>query len=453
VVFTLRYDGRDHEVDLSDLPCPRLVRTLASGVDAYLGEGGPVTTWDSAQQVLGPFRLFVHFVARAEDDDDLSAADLESDHVDAFEQALLLQHGTASGQPNVVASTMIRVLRYAHQANPGLFDEDLVERIGFGARHAKRKPKPLNAYPPSVFEAIRDAALADIAAIHQRMTEGEALASTGHDPDEAGWDRLENVLWLVANRRPIEATDTRHGGRAYRIGHMFGGIRACNRRFFLAIHDVLPFLAAVICLTGLEPEAVKRLRADCLVNPARGFVSIRYLKRRAKGSEAKRLRVSDGGTLKQPGGLLRLALRLTALARTRADSDYLWCCHGQSGTRPAFDKDLGSLTFCARDWMAGHGLDQLKDFDGAPARLDLRRLRKTFKSQQYLKAAGVLVDFTQGPTLPPATTPTSRPTRRSTTWRWRQACTRLWKSRFRLPSSWTRTGHAWTTERSCRPRR
>ncbi|MER6170692.1 hypothetical protein [Streptosporangium sp. NPDC001681] len=398
VIFTLRYDGHDHGVDFSDLPCPRLVRVLAEGVKAYAGEGGTITTWNSVAHVLSALRMFVSFVARAEHDDDLVAADLEPDHVDAFEQALLVKYGAASPQPNVVASAMIRVLRHAHLASPEAFEADLVERIGFGARVSSRSPKPVNAYSPRVFEAIRDAALADVAAAGKRMTEGEALAATGQDPDEVGWGRLEDVLWLVANRRPLQEADTRHRGSAYQLGHVFGGVRACNRRLYLAIHDLLPFVVAVICLTGMESESVKRLRASCLVSPARGFVSIQYVKRRAKGREVKQLRVSDGGTLKQPGGLLRLALRLTERARARIGSDYLWCYHGQAGTRAAFDRHLGILAFHTDGWMASHGLDKLTDFDGTSVRLDMRRLRKSFKSQQYLKAAGVLADFTQGHT-------------------------------------------------------
>jgi hypothetical protein len=48
-----------------------------------------------------------------------------------------------------------------------------------------------------------------------------------------------------------------------------------------------------------------------------------------------------------------------------------------------------------RGWSARHGLDRLLNA-ASPTGLDLRRLRKTHKSQQYLKASGVLVDFTQG---------------------------------------------------------
>lgn len=45
------------------------------------------------------------------------------------------------------------------------------------------------------------------------------------------------------------------------------------------------FLILLICMTGLEPECAKRLQADCLTNPARGLVSVNYVKRRARSPD------------------------------------------------------------------------------------------------------------------------------------------------------------------------
>jgi hypothetical protein len=49
-------------------------------------------------------------------------------------------------------------------------------------------------------------------------------------------------------------------------------------------------------------------------------------------------------------------------------------------------------------WLKRHGLDQLGDRDGGHVELDLRRLRKTYKSRHYLRTAGVLDDFAVGHT-------------------------------------------------------
>lgn len=394
VVFTLSFADGDREVDLSDLPHPRLVRSLGLGMQRY-GEDGTLTTVGSFSQLIPAVRQFVAFLSAAEEGTgDLGPEDLEADHIDAYEQALLMRPGTSPARVRDLVGCLVRTLRKAHEATPEVFGEDLVVRIGFATREAKRTARPLDAYPPSVFDAIKEAALADVRAIQRRITEGERLAATGQDPDTAGWGQLENLLWLVANRRPLTVRDRQgHPSAVSRLG----GVRGINRQLDLGIHDVLPFVIALICLTGMEPEAAKRLKADCLVSPARGFVSVRYLKRRSKGHEAKQTRVADGGTLNLPGGLLRLSLRLTSRARDRIGSKALWVCHGQHGTQDAY-RDLGATNFYHQQWMAEHGLDKLTDRNGEPVRLDLRRLRKTFKSQHYLKAAGVLADFAQGHT-------------------------------------------------------
>ncbi|MGD4944115.1 hypothetical protein QT817_22545, partial [Xanthomonas citri pv. citri] len=86
-----------------------------------------------------------------------------------------------------------------------------------------------------------------------------------------------------------------------------------GRRYLLAA-DLVPLMVLLSLDTGLEIEAIKELRADCLKNPAGGYVEIEYCKRRARGAEWKRLRVRDGAS-STPGGLIRKVLQWTAPAR------------------------------------------------------------------------------------------------------------------------------------------
>lgn len=98
---------------------------------------------------------------------------------------------------------------------------------------------------------------------------------------------------------------------------------ATHARFYLTVVDVIAFIILLSLGTGLEIECLRELRADCLKNPAKGFVDIAYFKRRAHGAEWKTVRVRDGGAT-TPGGLVRLAIRLTARGRARLGSDRLW---------------------------------------------------------------------------------------------------------------------------------
>jgi hypothetical protein len=83
-------------------------------------------------------------------------------------------------------------------------------------------------------------------------------------------------------------------------------------------------------MTGLEPECVKTLRGGCLSSPSGGFVTLSYDKKRAHIGTAKTMRVRDGG-LSTPGGLVRLASRLTEPASKASSSDALRVGAGEAG--------------------------------------------------------------------------------------------------------------------------
>jgi hypothetical protein len=168
--------------------------------------------------------------------------------------------------------------------------------------------------------------------------------------------------------------------------HRHGGMRELNAQLFIGPGDVVPLLVAVICATGIEPECAKGLRADCLSSPARGYVSLAYVKKRAHTRIAKTMRVRDGG-LQTGGGLIRLAMRLTEPARQALGVTGVWAGAGDHGLTEFFASGHQMNTQVLA-WMARHRLDELTDHGGGPVRLDLRRLRKSVKSRQYLASGG-----------------------------------------------------------------
>lgn len=394
LVLSLIFDGRQRRVDLSDLPCPRLVRALARELAGIGGQDGTVREWDGFRQMVRHLRAFVEFAAVAEPGrpGELGVDDLEPELLDAWEAKLVADYSPDSGEPHVAMRTVVRLLRLAGQARPDMLSVHMQARVAFATRTAfQPRQQPLDAYPLPVLEAIQAAALADVRTIRDRITNGERLAAAGAHPQAAGWARLENVLWHIARHGPL----TREHRRVRAVRSRPGGLGAFNAHLFLTAADLVPFIVLLICQTGLEPECAKGLRADCLVNPARGFVSLAYVKKRARNASHKTIRVSDGGALHFPGGLIRLALRLTARGRRVADTDALWTDVRRDGVHASFGT-AGSFGRRCAEWTAQHGLDKLTDRGGVPVRLDLRRLRKTYKSRQYLQAAGVLDDFTTG---------------------------------------------------------
>lgn len=393
VVFSLTFDGRARTIDLSDLPCPRLVRALAGALAGIGGQDGTVREWDGFAAMVKHLRAFVTFAAAVGPGADLGLGDVEPELLEAFETRVAAGYGAGSSQPHEWMRTVVRLLRLAGQDAPGALSVSVQGRIGYATTTVfPPRPRPLDAYPLGVFEAIGAAALADVRLIRDRIADGERLAATGSDPRVAGWGRLENVLWQVAQHGPL--TTAEHS-RIWAVDNTHGGVRAINQRLFLTCADLVPLVVALIVSTGLEPECVKGLRADCLVNPVAGFVSIAYVKKRARNGSHKTIRVRDGGALHFPGGLIALARRLTERGRRLAGSDLLWIDVRYDGVHPSFTTG-GSFDRKVGQWSDRHGLGELTDRGGGSVRLDLRRLRKTYKSRHYQASGGVLDDFAQG---------------------------------------------------------
>lgn len=397
VAFCLRFDAAEYCFDLSHLPCPRLVRALARAASEIGGDDGTLHSIYGFRSLLVSVEMFVGFVGAAEPAEaaGLSTADLEPELFDAFEYFLIAKFPEDSGRPSVITGHVMRLLRAIHAVDADSFGIEMQGRVGFTTNIATMPAsKPLDAYPMPVFERIEAAALEDVRAIRDRILRGERIAERGENPETAGWGRLENVLWHIAHIGPLTAEDRHRRPQVERLG----GIRQLNSHLFLTQADLVPLLALLICQTGLEPECAKSLTTQCLVNPARGFVSIAYVKRRAHGHTNKTMRVSDGGALHHPGGLIRLALRLTQRGREFTGSDAIWHAALDNEVRALFRRGRAHVARHAAAWIAKHGIDQMADRGGGPVSMDMRRLRKSHKSRNYLRAGGILDDFVAGHT-------------------------------------------------------
>jgi hypothetical protein len=344
VVFAVVFAGTAVTVDLSDLPCPRLVRPLAAALASIGGDHGTVRTLSpDFRQKVRHLREFTRFAAARLGAGHAGAAglgDVTPELLEDFEAGLISCYGTTGSQVQRFMATVIRLLKLAGQADPGALTAAVQARLSYSTSLPARRGRPLDAYPVTVLEAIQRAALADARMIREQAGDGLVLLT------------------------PAQA---------------------------------VPLLVGLICLTGLEPECAKGLRAGCLSSPsASGFMSLAYVKKRAHTRTGKTMRVRTGG-ITTPAGLISLAIRLTGPARQAAGSDALWVGTGHDGLRAWFDTGY-ELTSRLRAWASGHGLDQLDDHGGGKVRLDLRRIRKSVKSRRYLQSGGILDDFTAGHT-------------------------------------------------------
>src|SRR6267142_699865 len=66
IVFSVHVDGRDHLIDWSDLPCPRLTRCLAEVLRRSVQDEGTRGSWQGVLQAARNLRGFVQFIAAVE---------------------------------------------------------------------------------------------------------------------------------------------------------------------------------------------------------------------------------------------------------------------------------------------------------------------------------------------------------------------------------------------------
>ncbi|MHB1850339.1 MAG: hypothetical protein ACYCVO_15315 [Acidimicrobiales bacterium] len=399
VVFSLSFSGMKRTIDLSDLACQRLVRPLAAALASIGGDDASVRTFaPDFQQMTRHLRAFVSFLAgRAADADaleQLGIAGLSPQLLDAFEADLLARFGPSGKRVQAFMSSVVRLLRLVDENDPGALGPEMQARLGYASHLPHYRGAPLDAYPIPVFEAIRRAALGEVAAITARIEAGRLLAASGADPERAGWLARENVLFHIAAHGPLVAAQCRS---QHVVRCAPGGIAGFNSQLFLTPADLVPLLVALICLSGLEPDCAKSLRADCLSSPARGFVSLAYEKKRAHTGTRKTIRVRDGGRAGSVGWLIRLVARLSEPARALLGVDALWAGANLEGCCAFFEGGY-ELTSHLGSFTARQHLDELTDRDGKAVRLDLRRLRKSVKSKDYLSSGGILDDFATGHT-------------------------------------------------------
>ncbi|MFJ2264438.1 hypothetical protein ACIOKD_40215 [Streptomyces sp. NPDC087844] len=404
VAFTAKFSGGvERRFDLSGLPCLRVVRHLARALSHLAGvENGQsyVGTTDGYARAVTEF--VTHLAARAGAGVELDLGDLSPELLDSFEAGLVSRYGEDSVTPYGRMQQVVKLLRLVQEDQPDKLSPAMQARLGFTAvQVGQGRARTLNAYPDELFETIHSAALAGVRAARDRMLTGERLAAAGADPVGGGWHgwTRENAAWHIARRGPLTGANPSERGAQDKITEL-GGLGHLNRLFFLTAHDVVAFVVLLICQTGLEPEAAGALSKDCLVNPARGYVSVAYVKNRAHGQSRKTLRVADGGALHHPGGVVRLALRLTAQGRELTGTDLLWT-HAQRTGRviTSFGRyratDMGQYKHA---FVERHALAAAFTAAGEKPTLSLRRLRKSYKSRRYRQTGGVLEDFAEGHT-------------------------------------------------------
>ncbi|MFF4173236.1 hypothetical protein [Streptomyces sp. NPDC001744] len=362
IAFTVPMpSGLSEEVDLSDIGVPRLVRPFGKAVVEGVEQIETHYRREVLRRRVKTLRDFVLFTRMVcpEFGEEIDLGDLEPELLDAYEARLPVSRKASGAWRRKRMRELCRLLRLTEQHSPASFNHAFRQRLGLpvGVEHGSERP--LDAYPFPVFDALEAAALSEVGKIRDRILEGERLAAAGRDPDLHGWDALENICWYIAHRGPLVPGQQDITGIA-----AHGGMRRLNARLHLSLNDVIRFQILLGCQTGMEPECIGTLKAGCLMSPSKGYVSVRYLKRRAQGAWDKSMRVRDGGNLRTPGGVIRLAMRLGQRARDLAGVDDLFVPVNQmtGQAAPVFGHKPTSTTHHRQRFLAECGLKSLSVF-------------------------------------------------------------------------------------------
>jgi hypothetical protein len=378
--------GGKRLIDFRDLTPTSLARLFAEALKRAVGLGGSIGAITTVLQYQNAIRKF--FIFLAESCDGIAhPSDLRSEHIDGFE-AWLECRGLQPLHRHGVLSKPINCLRLVDADFPHLLHKGLCERLRYVSAQPLGRSRPRDAYSPFVARQLRGAARADIAFIRARIENPvEVDASIAQE-----WEVVDN---LIKSQGTVSHKHLALGA-LYRARYRRGIptrtlIEDLHGKHYLLASDIVPFLVLLSLETGLEIECCKGLTVDCLRNPGAKTIEITYVKRRARGSEWKRLHVRDEGPL-SPGGLIRTVVQLTAAARRHSPSESLWVYfdHGTlvSGIRHPRER--------LDTWIAAHGIT---DDEGTPLYLVLSRLRKTQKALWYIKTEGEIHDFAIGHTL------------------------------------------------------
>ncbi|AZO07744.1 hypothetical protein EJ074_00330 [Mesorhizobium sp. M3A.F.Ca.ET.080.04.2.1] len=386
-------DGGTYHIDFASLSSPDFVSEVVPWLQELLRRMGPSPIWRTVQSKVLDLRRFWVF---------LDASGIQLSGIDDLSVKIInryegwLEQATPSqASLRRIISPLIAILRLVAESDPERLPHDVMTRIAWLGRGKFNASRPRDAYSPFVATALRAAARRQIAEAKHRIVVGDGRPERRPDVEvrpelHPSYDAIVDVIirdgWINSGGQIFR----RFKSRAYYQRLPSLALDYLHGAFHLTTDDYYAFIVLVSLETGIEIECVRHLEADCLRNPSRGYVEIEYLKRRARGSEWKRVRVRDGGS-STPGSLIRLAISLTERARGHLGTTLLWARWDGLGL---------ATTEISRNYLAAFvRRHSLVDDAGNPLHLELSRLRKTHKAERYIKTHGQLDDFAVGHTV------------------------------------------------------
>lgn len=393
--FRVRVDGGgDLMVDLSSWSHPAFTAEIAPYLQEFVRRMGPTPIRRTIHCRVLDVQRFWRFM------DETATTlgridDITVDVVDSYEN-WLEQNTPSQATVRRLISPFISLLRIAVEEQPDRFPHALATRLTWLSRGELVGSRPRNAYSGGEAGGLRQAASNQMAQATKRVLTGDLMPARRADIEacQVLHRYYDDVIGVLAREGWINTRNPvywRLKGALWNRNLPGLPLEALHASLHLTYNDLIGFLVMLSLETGMEINCLKGLKADCLRNPSRGYVELEYRKRRARGSEWKRLRVRDGGS-STPGGIIRQAIRLTARARQYLGTDALWAFWNGHRLSDSAKIRASNVSIFVRS----HRL--VRD-DGHPLHLELSRLRKTQKAERYLRTQGQLEDFAVGHTV------------------------------------------------------
>ncbi len=389
-------DGGDYLVDLREWENVALASSVAPALHEYIRQMGPAPIRRTLYCRLLDLRRFWRFLDATETEID-SLESITAELVNRYEN-WLIQTTPSPNSARRIIGPLIQVLRMAIQLHKGRYSTDLEHRLGWVSRIKSVQSRPRDAYSKREAAALRAAARQQIRLAQDRVLPNGMKPEPR--PDIQMRPRLlgfYNDLLVAVDREgamPVRSRQFRLlkcGLQNNRLPNLSSEM--LHGSLYLTANDIVAFFSLLSLETGMEIECLRSLTVDCLQNPSQGYVEIEYCKRRSRNNEWKRLRVRDGGS-STPGGIIRLAIKLTKRARRYLDTDALWVFWDGQRLRSGKTSRDAVKAFAANNGLTSD--------DGDILNLELSRLRKTHKAERYLRTHGQLDDFAVGHSVPVA---------------------------------------------------
>lgn len=390
--FTAQFSGgRKQSVDLTDYPISGIAAVAATILWEETQPGGAIRSPGVLDQITQSLSRLAEFLAIHRRGQTIrTVRDLVPADVDAFEDYLRRRYGATSNMPWIRLQALRQFLDLC--LSRGHAGEAIRPRLAFVSKGGKRKSTPRDAYSPFVAQQLREGAKKDIMEAIERITvQGTAFIAEGRDPAVHGWQSPQNIAWHLAHRGLV-------GSAHNNIHNHFKNLSYRLSNVILYVHsgmdDLLPFMVLVSLETGLPIECVRALRKDCIRNERGGYADLCYIKRR-RGIETEKVKSVRLDALFSPGWLVKTVLRLTEQTRNQIGAelhDKLFIGWSQTkGLTVCTASNTGKLkNSVVERFTERHGIvdDAGKPMHGfVPA-----RLRKTAKSEHYIKVNGHLAD-------------------------------------------------------------